>query len=100
VFLKGVIKNTSTDVYYGSAGLLGAGSEYEFVKISRELDAPGTTQPGFYDFTFCFRNVEMECDTYRGIALKVVWSVCAEMVYQGNLMSYTVADEQVFTVRN
>jgi len=102
IYLRGTIQNTSQDVYYGGAigGMLVAGAKYEFIKLSRELEAPGNMQPGLYDFAFAFKNVEMECDTYRGISLDVVWSVNAEMVYQGNLMNYTVADEQIFQVRN
>jgi hypothetical protein len=100
--LKGVVQNKSSDVYYGGAigGMLVGGAKYEFVKLSRELEAPGNLQPGLYDFKFNFKNVDMDTDTYNGIALNVVWSVNAEMVYQGNLMNYTVSDEQVFTVRN
>lgn len=96
------MRNKSSDVYYGGAigGMLVGGAKYEFVKLSRELEAPGNLQPGLYDFKFNFKNVDMDTDSYNGIALDVVWSVVAEMVYLGNLMNYTVSDEQVFTVRN
>lgn len=42
----------------------------------------------------------MDTDSYCGIALDVMWSVVAEMVYVGNVMKYTVSDEQIFVVRN
>ena len=102
VYLKGVIQNKSSDVYYGGAigGMLVGGAKYEFIKLSRELEAPGNLQPGLYDFKFTFKNVDMDTDSYNGIALNVIWSVSAELVYQGNLMNYTVTDEQVFVVRN
>lgn len=80
--------------------MLVGGAKYEFIKLSWELEAPGNLQPGLYDFKFNFKNVDLDTDTYNGIALNVVWSVNAEMVYQGNLMNYTVSDEQIFTVRN
>lgn len=43
VYLKGVIQNKSSDVYYGGAigGMLVGGAKYEFIKLSRELEAPG-----------------------------------------------------------
>lgn len=102
IYLKGVVRNKSSDVYYGGAigGMLVGGAKYEFVKLSRELEAPGNLQQGLYDFKFNFKNVDMDTDSYNGIALDVAWSVVAELVYQGNLMNYTVSDEQVFTVRN
>lgn len=102
IYLKGTIQNKSSDVYYGAAigGMLSGGAKYEFIKLIRELEAPGNLQPGLYDFAFTFKNVDLDTDSYLGIALEVIWSVNAEMVYKGNLMNYTVADEQVFCVRN
>jgi hypothetical protein len=47
-----------------------------------------------------FKNVDLETDSYCGIALDVTFLVQSEMVYQGNVMNYTVSDQQVFSVRN
>ena len=83
VYLKGVVQNKSTDVYYGGAigGMLVGGAKYEFIKLSRELEPPGNLLRGLYDFKFNFKNVDMDTDSYNGIALNVVWSVNAELVY-------------------
>lgn len=81
-------------MYYGASlgGMLTGGTKYEFIRLSRELEGPGNLQPGLFDFAFNFKNVDLDTDSYCGIALDVVWSVVAEMVYQGNVMKYTVSD--------
>jgi hypothetical protein len=95
VYLQGTILNKSSDMYYGGAikGMLAGGAKYEFIKLSRELEAPGSLQSGMFDYAFNFKNVDMETDSYDGISLEVVWSVNAEMVYKGNLMNYSVTDQ-------
>ena len=55
---------------------------------------------GQFDFAFFFKNVDLECDTYTGIALDVKFTVKAELVYQGNMMSYTVNTTENILVRN
>lgn len=39
-------------------------------------------------------------DSYNGISLEVVYTVTAEMVYQGSMIKYPVKDTQVITVQN
>lgn len=39
-------------------------------------------------------------DSYNGISLEVVYSVTAEMVYQGSMIKYPVKDIQTITVQN
>jgi hypothetical protein len=92
VILVGIIQNKSSDLYYGAGGMLTGGSKYEFIRLTKELEGPGNLQPGLFDFPFTFKNVDMDTDSYFGISLDVVWSVSAEMVYQGNVMNYTVSD--------
>lgn len=87
-------------MYYGTAGMLQGGAKYEFIKLTKEVEGPGNLQPGLFDFPFNFKNVDLDTDSYFGIALNVIWSVNAEMVYQGNVMNYTVSDEVIFSVRN
>jgi hypothetical protein len=58
----------------------------------RDLEAPGNLQPGNFDFSFSFKNLDFEVDSYEGIAIAVVFEVKAEMRCQGNLMNYNVGD--------
>ena len=100
--LSGVIQNTSSDMYYGAAaiGLLTSGAKYEFMQLNRDLEGPGTLSKGSFDFAFFFKNVDLECDSYFGISLDVYFQVRAELVYQGNVMNYTVEDTKRVLVRN
>lgn len=81
-------------------GLLTAGAQYEFMQLNRQCEGPGTLAEGSFDFAFFFKNVDLEADSYYGISLDVVFQVAFEMVYQGNVMKYTVADAQEILVRN
>ena len=102
VILRGVIHNTSRDMYFGAAlgGMLSSGAKYGFIKLTRDLDAPGSLQQGTFDYRFQFKNVDLDVDSYQGIALDVRYEVVAEMVYQGSVMSYTLTDSRIFQVRN
>jgi hypothetical protein len=61
--------------------MLAQGSEYEFIQLTRNLEGPGTLQPGNFDYRFNFKNVDLDSDTYCGIALDLRFEVLAEMVY-------------------
>ena len=75
VTLSGCIINKSSEVYMGAAnaGMLRSGESYEFMKLMRDLEGPGTLQPGNFDFSFNFRNLAFEADSYIGISLDVVF---------------------------
>ena len=64
------------------------------------MDGPGNLDKGTFDYQFVFKNVDLDTDSYFGVILDVIWTVQAEMVYKGSMMSYTVKDTQTFTVRN
>ena len=72
--------------------MLPKGQQYEFLQLTRNVDGPGTLQKGTFDYQFAFKNVDMDTDSYFGIILDVTWTVQAEMVYKGSMMSYTVTD--------
>ena len=96
-----MISNKSNDVYFGAiGGMLSSGAQYEFMQLTRELDGPGQLQQGTFDYRFSFKNVDLDVDSYCGIALDVRFEVSAEMVYQGSMMNYTVKDTRIFKVRN
>jgi hypothetical protein len=61
--------------------MLRSGESYEFMKMMRDLEGPGTLQPGNFDFSFNFRNLAFEADSYNGISLDVVFQVNAIMTY-------------------
>jgi len=46
VTLVGIIVNKSSEMYYGAGkalgGMLTGGAKYEFIKLSRELEGPGS----------------------------------------------------------
>ena len=44
--------------------------------------------------------MDLDVDSYFGIALDVRFEVSAEMVYKGSVMNYTVKDTRIFQVRN
>ena len=83
VVLRGVIRNISNEMYFGQTmgGMLASGGEYEFIQLMRDLDGPGTLSAGTFDYKFQFKNVDLEIDSYLGIALDVRFEVAAEMVY-------------------
>lgn len=64
------------------------------------MDGPGKLNQGTFDYRFNFKNVDLDVDSYCGIALDVRFEVSAEMVYQGSVMNYTVRDTRIFQVRN
>lgn len=80
--------------------MLSAGSQYEFIQLTRDLDGPGTLAAGSFDYQFAFKNVDLDVNSYCGIALDVRYEVVATMVYQGSMMNYTAQDTQIFKVRN
>jgi hypothetical protein len=73
VSLTGKVTNKSNEVYMGASntGMLKSGESYEFMKMMRDLEGPGTLQPGNFDFSFNFKNLAFEADSYSGIALAV-----------------------------
>ncbi len=64
------------------------------------MDGPGELKQGTFDYRFNFKNVDLDVDSYCGIALDVRFEVSAEMVYKGSVMNYTVRDTRIFQVRN
>ena len=72
--------------------MLPKGQQYEFLQLTRNVDGPGTLKQGTFDYQFVFKNVDMDTDSYFGIILDVDWTVQAELVYSGSMMSYTVKD--------
>jgi len=72
--------------------MIPSGTSQEFMRLMRDLEAPGTLQPGNFDFSFSFKGLDFEVDSYDGISILVVFDVAAEMVCQGNLMKYNVGD--------
>ena len=69
------------------------------MQLNRELEGPGALSKGSYDFAFSFRSVDLETDSYVGIAFDVTFSVNCSMTYDG-LMKYTTRDQKFFSVRN
>lgn len=102
VILRGQVVNKSRDVYFGASkiGLMGTGQIYEFIQLVREVEGPGQCNEGTFDFSFQFKNVDLMTDSYNGISLEVVYTVTAEMVYQGSMIKYPVKDSQTITVQN
>jgi Vacuolar protein sorting-associated protein 26 len=47
------------------------------------VEIGGRLEKGTYDYPFSFKNIELEMDSYNGIALNVDYSVTVEMVYTG-----------------
>jgi transposase len=45
------------------------------------MDGPGELKQGTFDYRFNFKNVDLDVDSYCGIALDVRFEVSAEMVY-------------------
>lgn len=80
--------------------MLAVGSKYEFIQLTREMAGPGQLQQGTYDYRFQFKSVDLDVDSYCGISMDVQFTVTAEMVYEGSMMSYTVIDTRIFQVRN
>lgn len=84
-------------MYFGSvSGMLQSGSQYEFMQLTRNLDGPGSLSAGTFDYQFSFKNVDLDIDSYCGIALDVRFEVVSEMVYEGSVMNYTVKDSRIF----
>ena len=54
VILRGIISNQSNDVYFGAkiGGMIGSGSQYEFIQLTRDLDGPGQLNQGTFDYKF------------------------------------------------
>jgi len=44
--------------------------------------------------------VDLTIESYDGISLEVVYTVTAEMVYQGSMIKYPVKDTQTIKVQN
>ena len=77
-----MISNNSSDVYFGLVGgMLSAGAQYEFIQLTRDMEGPGQLQQGTFDYRFSFKNVDLDVDSYYGIALDVRFEVSAEMIY-------------------
>ena len=93
-------KNTDGSIASSMGGMMTSGLKYEFIQLTRDLDGPGTLQQGTFDYKFQFKNVDLDVDSYSGIALDVKFEVTAEMVYEGSMMNYTVKDQRIFHVRN
>ncbi len=65
-------------MYYGYMS-----RSYDFIQLRREVEIGGNLEKGTYDYPFTFKSIELEMDSYNGIALNVDYSVTAEMVYTG-----------------
>ena len=76
--------------------MISKGSHYEFIQLTRDLDGPGSLSQGTFDYRFNFKNVDLDVDSYLGIALDVRYEVYAEMIYEGSVMNYTVRDTRIF----
>ena len=61
----------------------------EFIQLTRDLAAPGELMDGRYEFSFNFKNVDLDLDSYCGIAMDVRFEVTAVMEYEGAMMNYT-----------
>jgi len=61
--------------------MLSAGAQYEFIQLTRDMEGPGQLQQGTFDYRFSFKNVDLDVDSYYGIALDVRFEVSAEMIY-------------------
>ena len=61
---------------------------------------PGYIDEGEYDFSFSFKNVDLEIESYLGVDLVVEYSCSAEMVYTGSMMKYTCRTNEIFAVSN
>ena len=66
----------------------------------RDLEGPGNLTPGSFDFSFLFKSLDFEADSYNGIDLDVVFEVAASMVYMGSMINYTVTDRVILQVKN
>lgn len=78
---------------------MGAERQYTFMQMTREVEFQGTFDD---EFTACFnfKNMELSQDTYNGISMELNYYLKVEMVYQGNLMKYTMEAVKSFIVRN
>lgn len=73
--------------------MLQVGASQEFLRLMRDLEGPGNLTPGSFDFSFLFKSLDFEADSYNGIDLDVVFQVTASMTYMGSMMiNYTVSD--------
>ena len=71
--------NKSNDRTRTEHGMIPSGTSQEFMRLMRDLEAPGTLQPGNFDFSFSFKGLDFEVDSYDGISISVVFEVNAEM---------------------
>jgi len=99
VTLVGRIINKSTDTYYGAPTSY-LRQNIDFIQISREVEIPGRTETGSYDYAFSFKNLDLEIESHIGISIDVQYSVNAVMPYAGSMMMYTATASECFAVSN